>query len=176
MDHIVLLSGAGSSVPFLRCRFRAWAKKLAARIPQYRPETGVIVHELSSDGDGEKSAIVQILREEMEGRLRRVILCGHSNGARDVLFMAETFYNANIVVDYVACLDMTLAEWGAKAFGNIMFLDEFHAQLQTVDFDKSFIKTPHNYRKWEVMGGHVGMASSETVQNRLVEKITEVLG
>lgn len=172
MRHLVLLSGLGSSVPFLAPWFKGWANKLEKRLA-YSPGQGIIVWNLSADGAGEKPALSAILNDP---RLGGVILVGHSNGARDILFMAEVLYRTGIAVKYAACLDMTLAEYGAKACGNIEFLDEFHARLERVDFDESFVKNPANYKLWEVKGGHISMASSPAVQNRLFTKITEIFG
>jgi hypothetical protein len=85
--------------------------------------------------------------------------------------MCETLYHAGIPVQYCACLDMTLGEFGAKAFGNIQELDEYHARLQHVDFDKSFKKNAATYHYFEVDKGHVAMASDPMVQSRLKRKI-----
>lgn len=174
MNHVVLLSGLGSSIPFFGSFFRRWAKTLEKRLA-ISPLTGTLVWELSSDGTGEKVALDRILDDHRRGILKKVILVGHSNGARDILFIAKVLYQLQIPVHYAACLDMTLGEFGAEAYGNIKFLDEFHARLEKVDFHPSFQKSAANYRYWEVGGSHVGMASSKTVQDRLVVKIKETL-
>lgn len=169
MNHVVLISGLGSSLPLFGGRYRKWAKQLQARLGKLEYTS---IYEVSSDGAGEKPALQAILRDKMPGK---IIIVGHSNGARDALFMTEILFRAKLKVNYVACLDMTLGEFGAKAFGNIQFLDEFHARLETVDFDKTFVPNGANYHKWEIDRGHVAMASDERVQNRLYQKITEVL-
>lgn len=172
MNHVVLLSGLGSSLPFLSWFFQAWARKLAKRLG---PLPGTTVWQLSSDGAGEKPATVAILRDFERGRLGRVVLVGHSNGARDILFMAQAFYNAGISVRYAATLDMTLNELGVLAYPNIQYLDEFHARLEKVDFHPDFRRTGANYHYWEIDSGHVAMASTEEVQQRLATKIVEAL-
>lgn len=173
MNHIVLLSGWWSSV---FNRYRVWADMLEASLPPYKDTK---VWNLSADGMGEKPALQAIMRDNNR---KKVILIGHSNGARDVLFMAETLYHADIPVHYLASLDMTLGEFGAEAFGNIKFLDEFHARLEKVDFDKSFKKTGANYSYWQVYkpgtnrpAGHVEMARQDEVQQRLRFKIAETM-
>lgn len=170
IDHFATISGLGSS--WFKSRFRAWAYKIHARIP---PRDGLVKWEVSADGNGEKRFIEAVLRDKREGRLGRVVMAGHSNGARDMLFAAQTFYAAKIPVEYAASLDMTLGEFGAKAFGNIKYLDEFWARLERVDFDKSFVKTANNYSYFRVNKSHVAMASEKSVQDRVVAKVTEAL-
>lgn len=170
MNHLVLISGLGSSLSFFGARYRAWARKLEKRLG---PLPWTTVYEVSSDGSGEKDALQAIVKDKARGR---VIIIGHSNGARDGLFMATMFHYMNIKVDYFASLDMTLGEFGAEAHGNIQYLDEFHARLQTVDFHPSFKPSAANYHKWEINSGHVAMASHPTVQDRIYKKVKEVLG
>jgi hypothetical protein len=167
-DHLVLLSGALSSI--LPRRYRRWANQLenTLRLPD-----SVAVWNLSSDGGGEKPALKAILADHRAKTLGRLAFAGHSNGARDILFMIETLYGMGIKVRYAACLDMTLGEFGCEAFGNIAFLDEFHARLQRVDFDESFKPSAANYKLWEINKGHVAMASDMLVQGRLRMKIEE---
>lgn len=169
-NHVVLLSGWFSS--WFPSRYKAWAVKLESKL--VLPEN-TKVWNLSSDGAGEKPALKAILKDHREGKLGTIIIGGHSNGARDALFMIETLHGLGIRVKYAFSLDMTLGEMGCEAFGNIQFLDEFHAKLQYVDFDKSFKKSAANYKLWEIIKGHVAMASDAFVQQRLKIKIEEAL-
>jgi len=169
-DHLVLLSGLASSLPLIGRRYTAWARQLDASLTL---PSSVKRWVLSSDGAGEKPALSAILADHRKGLLGTVVFIGHSNGARDTLFMAETLYSIGIEVRYAATLDMTLGEFGAKAFGSIKELDEFHARLQTVDFDPSFKKNASTYHKFEIDKGHVAMASDPFVQSRLRRKIEE---
>ena len=137
------------------------------------PDT--VIHQLSSDWFFEKPALEAILDDHENGTLGKVILVGHSNGARDILVMARTFYNMKIPVHYAACLDMTRNPRGAQAYGNIEFLDEFHAKLKKVRFHDTFDKTDKTYGYHKVEADHISMASEKSVQDRMFVKISQVM-
>lgn len=173
-NHIVLLSGLGSSL--LPWRYKRWANELEGRLKRSDAlPKDTIIWNLSSDGTGEKPALKGILADLRAGKLGRLAIGGHSNGARDALFMIETLFQMHVPVQYAFSLDMTLGEFGAEAYGNIKYLDEFHARLQHVDFDDSFVKSAANYHYWQIDKGHVAMASDQFVQQRLRQKIEEAM-
>lgn len=173
--HIVLLAGLGSSFFLFRRRFTKWARTLEKRLRrELSGRDDVTIWVLSSDGRREQKALDAIMNDYNDGDLGTVSFAGHSNGARDILFMIKQLFTMGIPVAYAATLDMTLAEHGAEAYGNIEFLDEFHARLERVDFHKSFHKTGSNYRFRKINKSHVAMASDTIVQNSLVNKIVGV--
>lgn len=190
--HVILIAGLGSSIPFLWPWFSGWARKVekAARREINVPSgDDMVIHIVSSDGRAEKKAQDAVLADQRKGVLGKVIVGGHSNGARDALRTCQLFY-PEIEVGYAFCIDMTLAENGCLAFGNIHILDEFWAALNInevkrdggrVDFHPSFKlkKRAYNFMDLPKLTGrnisHIGSASEPIVTARIVGMIETVI-
>ena len=69
---------------------------------------------------------------------------------------------------------MTLGEFGAKVWGNVLVLDEFWAGLQTADLHKTF-NGKHVFHNLDKMAGrnvgHVEAASHPITQERIYSMI-----
>ncbi len=183
INHIILVCGWWSSVIFL---FKLWAKRLLNNHlkPIFGDRIGadIIVWIVSSDFWGEKKAFDAVMRDAKAGRLGKVIIVGHSNGARDGPARgSRRLAEHGVEIQYAAVIDMTLAEFGAKVHGNVLLLDDFHARLETADLDDSFTSAGREYNLYELdeiegrLVGHTEAASLPFVQESIAKRIKLLL-
>lgn len=197
-DHIILICGLGSSI---NPKFCKWAYSLADRLGRFyelrqyteisftkkkrvlkKGALQIIIHIASSDFNLEKKPIKAVKKARNAGRLRRLIIGGHSNGVRDGTCKISEVFFPDTPVSYAFAIDTTLAEGSKKIFGNVTFLDEFWAGLERVNFDTSFVpKEGDNYRFHDldqIEGkeiGHIESASLPYVQDEITRQITRVI-
>lgn len=167
MHYVILITGLGSSIPFIGRIWTKWARTLEKAVRREINEVDVRIIRVSSDGSGEMKALNEVRKAIQEKTIKSLQICGHSNGFRDGLNMAESI--APFPVKYFAGIDMTLGEFGAKATSNIQRFDEFHAKLQTADFASDFDSSKHFYHK--VNKGHTAAASDKGVQETIKSMI-----
>ena len=173
MNHIVLITGLGSSIPWFGYFWTRWARKLQKRLEKfYALRKDVTIHRVSADGRFERKAFDAIRADRRKGRLGDIAIVGHSNGFRDGLRQAEALY-PHTPIRYFAGIDMTLGEFGALAYGNIEYLDEFHGVLQRADFHASFRQNKRIHRYQETKAAHTASASLPWVQNHIFKQIVE---
>lgn len=172
-NHVILITGLGSSLPFIGRIWTAWAVKLEKRLKEhFKGSKDVIITRVSADLRGEDAALSKLRKDKTNDRLGKVCIVGHSNGFRDGLNISHAI-GLDTPIDYFAGIDMTLGELGAKAYGNIQLFHEFHAKLATANFDKSFDMDNHHI--WQINKGHTAAASDRFVQNKIFETITETI-
>lgn len=177
--HVLLVCGWFSSIFWF---FRTWARKIEKRLKRkYGRRVGrdIIVHVVSSDGKGERAAQKAIMKDAKDGRLGKVFVCGHSNGGRDGPCLTSRLFYPDIIIDYAAVIDMTLAEWGEELYGNVLVCHEFWAKLERVDLHESFLDLNGEYKFFDLNKilkrrvGHVEAASVEFTQDTIFDEITK---
>lgn len=178
-SHIGLLAGLGSSL-FWSCNpWSAWARTQEVRLKRhYKDRKDVVIHAVSSDLSGERRMREAVLNDHRKGLLKTVVGGGHSNGARDWLFVSQAFHAAGIQIPYAFAIDMTLGEFGAEVYGNTNQYDEFWAGLQKADFHASFTGNHKIYDVDKIEKrnvGHTPAASLPWVQDRIFQQITEAV-
>jgi len=172
MNHVILITGLGSSIPFIGRIWTAWARKLENRFKaHFKGRKDITITRVSADGNGEAKALNLLRRDKTNGTLGKVAIIGHSNGFRDGLNMAASIRNSPI--DFFGGIDMTLGEFGAQAYGNIKLFHEYHAQLAYADFHHTFDKSNHHI--WEIRKDHTAAASDRFVQNNIFENVVKVM-
>ena len=172
MNHIIIITGLGSSIPFIGRIWTAWARKLEDRFnAHFKGRKDITIKRVSADGNGEAKALNQLRRDKTNGTLGKIAIIAHSNGFRDGLNMAASIRNSP--VDFFAGIDMTLGEFGALAYGNIKLFHEYHAQLAYANFHHTFDKSNHHI--WEIRKGHTAAASDLFVQNNIFGNVVNVM-
>lgn len=169
MNYIILVTGLGSSIPFIGRIWTKWARKLEKAVTEQISGDSVRIIHVSSDGAGEMKALNEVRAAIEDGSITSLQICGHSNGFRDGLNIAESV--APFPVNYFAGIDMTLGEFGAKATNNIQHFDEFHARLEQANFANDFLMSKHNYHK--IDKGHTAAASDKFVQTKICNTLVE---
>jgi len=175
-DVIGLVTGLGSSLPFLRWIWTRWARKLEKRLKaHYKGRNDIEIIRVSSDGQGEKHLEGRIQLLAHDSRLGKVVLVGHSNGFRDALYIANRM--KQIPVAYFAGIDMTLGEGKAVVSKNIKFIDEFKARYGTRETANFAVAYPKKlrYKDFKVNKGHTATANDKEVQDRIFSNITGVI-
>lgn len=173
-NHIIMVTGLGSSLPWIGRIWTVWARKLEKRFEtHYKGRKDVKITRVSADGKGEAAALNLLRRDKTKGTLGKVAIIGHSNGFRDGLNMAATI---KADVDYFAGIDMTLGEFGAEATNNIQLFHEFRAVYGTkenADFAKDFDMS--KYKQWSIRNFHTAAASDKFVQATIFNTIKGII-
>jgi len=170
-NYVILVTGLLSSFPLFSWWFKSWARKLKKRINKKYPDVEVVV--VTSDGRRAVHNVWLKLRTDAENRrLGKVVICGHSNGYRDGLFLADDIYPHQ--VEYFGGIDLTLADNDVEVPGNVKVFDNFHATLtEAPKFSKKF---KGEYTKFKIDDSHIGSASNRFVQDKMFTQIRRVFG
>ena len=178
MHYIGLMAGLGSSPLWEINPWSKWARKLKKRFNKfYEGRNDVKIYAFSSDFSFEKPFFRAVRDDYEKGNLGTLTGAGHSIGSAEWLLQAEALYS-QIDIPYLGLIDMTRGDeaiFGAKAYGNIKFLDEFHGKLETIDFHPSFEKNGSIHKYHEINKGHTATANDKKVQNRIFKQITQLI-
>lgn len=176
--YIGLMAGLGSSPLWSINPWSKWTRKLEKRFTQfYAGREDVKIHAFSSDFSLEKPFFRTVRDDYEAGNLGILTGAGHSIGSAEWLLHAEALY-PKIEIPYLGLIDMTKGDetvFGAKAYGNIKFLDEFHGILETIDFHPSFEEKGNKHKYHEINKGHTATANDKGVQDRIFKKITKLI-
>lgn len=176
-NHVIFITGLGSSLPFIGCIWTAWARKLEKRFRKhYGRRADTQYTRVSSDGKGEQKALDILRRARDRKMLGKVCIIGHSNGFRDGLLIAA---DIRAKVDYFAGIDMTLDDDDVEVPANVRLFHEFHAILKKAVLSKGFKSQGRDWEFWQINKGpvmpHTRAASDKFVQGMIFKTITGII-
>lgn len=177
--HLVMVTGLGSSIPFIgKWLFQGWTKKIINKLRWKLSveEYNSISHSIISSDGNDAKWITKEINYIKVSEPKFIIIAGHSNGYRDGLKLAEHIglaFNNKRKVDIFIGIDMTLAfDKDNEAIPYcVKDLIDYHASLKNLkDIRKCNLATVYTYVKLNNTG-HITAGKHDEVQRCIYRSV-----